>query len=172
MGDDHHREVQFTLQIADFSEDPVLHDDVQGRRGLVRDDEVRLAGERHRDHRALLHPAGKLVRISVRSMAGTEALVRGMPAGRIAGMSCTARADPAWARRNFSSCVRGARKTSSPATRTSPVTMRAFEGRICKMPKANVVLPHPDSPTRPTVLLRSAVKSTPSTALTWPLRTR
>src|SRR5437870_4569080 len=48
----------------------------------------------------------------------------------------------------------------------------AFAGRICRMPKAKVVLPHPDSPTRPTVLLRSAVKSTPSTALTWPLRTR
>ncbi len=32
------------------------------------------------------------------------------------------------------------------------------------MANAIVVLPHPDSPTSPTVLLRSAVKSTPSTA--------
>src|SRR5439155_24753871 len=28
---DHHGEVEFPLQIADLSEDPVLHDDVQGR---------------------------------------------------------------------------------------------------------------------------------------------
>src|SRR3989454_987789 len=41
--DDDHRDVQRPLQVADLREDPVLHDHVQGRRGLVRDQELRVA---------------------------------------------------------------------------------------------------------------------------------
>ena len=44
-------------------EDLRLDRHVERRRGLVRDQELRLAGERHRDHRALAHAARELVRV-------------------------------------------------------------------------------------------------------------
>ena len=50
---------------SDFEqlEDLSLDRDVERRRRLVGDQQLRLAGEGHRDHRALPHPAGELVRI-------------------------------------------------------------------------------------------------------------
>src|SRR5213594_4310023 len=65
VGDDDHRDVHLPLQVADLREDPVLHDHVEGRRRLVRDEELRAAGEGHRDHRPLPHPAAELVRVAV-----------------------------------------------------------------------------------------------------------
>ena len=44
-------------------EDLRLDRDVERRRRLVGDQQLRLAGERHRDHRALAHAARELVRI-------------------------------------------------------------------------------------------------------------
>ena len=43
-----------------------LHGDVEGGRRLVGDDELRPAGHRHGDHRALAHAAGELVRVLAR----------------------------------------------------------------------------------------------------------
>jgi hypothetical protein len=39
-----------------------LHGDVERRRRLVGDQELRIAGDRHRDHHPLRHAAGQLVR--------------------------------------------------------------------------------------------------------------
>ena len=44
-------------------EDLRLNHDVQRGHGLVRNDELRVAGKGHRDHHALSHPAGELVRV-------------------------------------------------------------------------------------------------------------
>src|SRR3989442_2000998 len=65
--DDDHRDVQLPLEVPDLREDPVLHDHVERRRGLVRDQELRVAREGHRDHRPLPHPAAELVRVAVRA---------------------------------------------------------------------------------------------------------
>ena len=53
------------LQLADQLEDLRLDRDVERRGRLVGDQELRRAGERHRDHHALAHAAGELVRIIV-----------------------------------------------------------------------------------------------------------
>ena len=50
---------QLTQQVEDLR----LDRDVERRRRLVGDQQLRLARERHRDHRALAHPARELVRV-------------------------------------------------------------------------------------------------------------
>ena len=55
--------------------------------------------------------------------------------------------------------------TSRPSSRTRPLVGRSRRSSM----RAVVVLPHPDSPTSPTVSFRSIVKLTPSTAFTWPV---
>ena len=51
------------LHLLDESEHLALHGHVQRRRRLVRDDELRAAGEGDGDQHALAHAAGQLVRI-------------------------------------------------------------------------------------------------------------
>ena len=51
------------LQAREQLEDLALHRHVERRGRLVGDQQLRLARERHRDHHALLLPAGELVRI-------------------------------------------------------------------------------------------------------------
>ena len=50
-------------EVAQEVEDLRLDRDVERRRRLVGDEELRLAGERHRDHHALAHAARELVRV-------------------------------------------------------------------------------------------------------------
>jgi hypothetical protein len=65
VGDHDDRGVELGLQFLDELEDLRLHGDVQRRGRLVGDEEVWVAGQRHRDHGALAHPARELVRIVV-----------------------------------------------------------------------------------------------------------
>ena len=51
------------LQRAQQVEDLRLHGDVERGRGLVGDEQARVADERHRDHHALAHAARELVRV-------------------------------------------------------------------------------------------------------------
>ena len=62
---------ELTQQVEDLRLDRHVE---RGRR-LVGDQELRLAGERHRDHRALAHAARELVRV----VAGAAAFALGMP---------------------------------------------------------------------------------------------
>src|SRR5580765_2247114 len=65
VGDQDHRRVELVLQAVDQLDDLRLDRHVERRRRLVRDQHVRVARERHRDHRALAHSARKLVWIIV-----------------------------------------------------------------------------------------------------------
>ena len=56
------------LQVRQQVQDLRLDGDVERRRRLVGDQQLRLAGERHRDHHALAHAAGELVRIVVEAL--------------------------------------------------------------------------------------------------------
>ena len=60
--DEQHREPELILQLLQEPQDLRLHHHVERGRRLVGDHQVRLARERHRDHHALLLPAGELVR--------------------------------------------------------------------------------------------------------------
>ena len=70
MGDQHHRHAEAVLHVLQQVEDLRLDGDVERGGRLVGDDELRLAGQRHRDHDALAHAAGELVRVIVHAACG------------------------------------------------------------------------------------------------------
>src|SRR6476659_8203150 len=63
VGDKEDREAEAGLEILDLLHDLLLHDDVERCCRLVEDHHWWIEGEGHRDHRALAHTAGKLVRV-------------------------------------------------------------------------------------------------------------
>ena len=67
VGDEGDRHALLVLQQFDQLEDFGLDRDVERGRRFVRDQQLRLAGERHRDHHALAHAAGEPVRILVQA---------------------------------------------------------------------------------------------------------
>ena len=62
VGDQDDRGAGLVAQVAHEVEDLGLDRHVERGRGLVGDQQLRLAGKRHRDHDPLCHPAGHLVR--------------------------------------------------------------------------------------------------------------
>ena len=69
VGDHHDRHAELALERQKQVEDLRLGRDVERRGGLVGDQELGPAHQRHRDHHALAHAAGQLVRIGVRAIA-------------------------------------------------------------------------------------------------------
>ena len=63
MGDEQHRGAVIALQVADQRQDLLLRGDVERGGRLVRDQQLRLQHQRHRDHDALALAAGKPVRV-------------------------------------------------------------------------------------------------------------
>ena len=70
VGDQQHRDAEAVLVIVHQREDLRLDGDVQCRRRLVGDQQLRLTTQRHRDHHPLAHAAGKLVRIVAEPLVG------------------------------------------------------------------------------------------------------
>ncbi len=64
--DEDEREAEVPAEPVEQLQDLRLHHHVERRRGLVGDQHLRVAGERHRDRRPLAHPARELVRDSAR----------------------------------------------------------------------------------------------------------
>ena len=67
MRDEHQRHVLFLLQFQQQLDDLRLDGHVQRRRRLIGNQQLRSTGNCHRDHHALAHPTGKLVRIYVQT---------------------------------------------------------------------------------------------------------
>ena len=65
VGDEQHRHAEPRLQLLQQGEDLRLHGDVERGGRLIRDEEIRLVGECHGDHRALALAAGELVGIAL-----------------------------------------------------------------------------------------------------------
>ena len=70
VGDEQQRHVHARLQILQQLQDLGLDGDVEGRRRLVGDEQVRLVGQRHGDHHPLLLAARELMRVGVEPAAG------------------------------------------------------------------------------------------------------
>jgi oligopeptide/dipeptide ABC transporter ATP-binding protein len=68
------RRTGLALQPSDQGQDFGLRGDIERRRRLVGDQKARLAGKRHRDHHALTHPAGELMRILAHPALGCRNL--------------------------------------------------------------------------------------------------
>ena len=71
------RRAELGLEPVDQLEDLRLHGHVERGRRLVGDQQLRLVDQRHRDHRALAHAAGELVRVGADAAFGC-----GMPTRR------------------------------------------------------------------------------------------
>ena len=69
VADVEHGRVQPFLQLGEQVQDPRLDRDVQGGRRLVGDQQLGVRRQRLRDHHALLHATGELVRIPVHHLA-------------------------------------------------------------------------------------------------------
>ena len=65
VGDDDDRGVELALQVLEQVEDLRLHGHVERGGRLVGDQQARVVDQAHRDHRALAHAAGELVRVVV-----------------------------------------------------------------------------------------------------------
>ena len=70
VGDEDDRHAHLFLQLPDELEDLRLNGHVERCRRFVGDKQGRLAGQGHRDHDALAHPPGKLVRIPLEDLLG------------------------------------------------------------------------------------------------------
>ena len=72
VADDDHRQAGVADQSAQQAEDLGLHRDVEGGRGLVGDQQLRLTGQRQRDADPLCHTAGQLVRVALQHPLGVD----------------------------------------------------------------------------------------------------
>ena len=70
VGDQHQRHAGAVLEVQQKIEDLRLHGDVERRGRFVGDQKFGRAGERHRDHHALAHAAGELMREGVQPPLG------------------------------------------------------------------------------------------------------
>ena len=158
-------------------EDLRLDHDVERRRGLVPDDQRRVAGERHRDHHALAHAARELVRVALPRFRLDAHQLEQLPAARSRSRAPSAHRGGGSARRSgrrrdwtglrafiapwkmmlMSRQRCGAAGPRSWATSSMPKSrmrlpevIRPFVGSSRTMiESAVVVLPQPDSPTSP-----------------------
>ena len=149
VGDHDEGEAETLGELGEQVADLRLHDDVERGRGLVGEQHLGLAGERHGDHGALAHAAGELVRVAARHR-GRQAdeleqlAVRGARLGR-ARAACGRPSD------RRSACRRGApgswrswrpgrpwRRASSAPPARSPRRARARRrrrGARCRRPR-------------------------------------
>ena len=170
---------ELALQALQQREDLRLHGHVERRRRLVGDQQLRLVGERHRDHRALAHAAGELVRVLVDAPAGIgdpdeaqqldRALARlrlgdvAVGAHRLDQLRCrpcragaARRAGPGRSSRSRCPGSRAAPPRSSasrsrPSNRIRPEMLAPCARVSPSIVSDATVLPEPDSPTIPSV---------------------
>ena len=185
-------------QLAQEVEDAGLDRHVERGRRLVRDQDARVAGERHRDHHALPHPARELVRVLVDpALPGSGMWTRSSSsiarASRVAparGSRCL-RSDLADLladaqhgverghrlledERDLAAAHRcgGASAARAggrrPRSALLPVTV-AVAGSSPRIESAVTLLPQPDSPTMPSTSRGASVSDIRSTACTVPV---
>ena len=162
------------LQLDEQVEDRRLHRDVERRGRLVADDELRVAGERARDRDALLQAARELHRLlRQRPLGQPNAARRARAMPLLGGRPLRGRASffsersrirrTEWRRFSAesgfwnticsdaevrrSSASGSAARSAVPSSVTAPLVGSTIPSSV----RASVVLPLPDSPTRPSV---------------------
>ena len=180
VGDDHDRHPELALQAFEQREDLRLHGHVERRRRLVGDQQLRLVGERHRDHRALAHAAGELVRVLVDAPRAGRGCPTSPSSSTARSRACALETSLVGAHRldqlRRRPCRTGAARTAGPgrssrcrcrgsrAARSSDSVTRSrpsnrMRPEMCapwlrvspSVVSEATVLPEPDSPTIPSV---------------------
>ena len=182
--------------VAQQVEDLRLDRHVERGRRLVGDEQLRLARERHRDHRALAHAAGELVRIVLQPrlrvrdpdlveqlgsarrgflLVHAEMRLRAAreSGGRSSAPGSGSSSDPGRSSRSACRGGRASARRSSPSAprpsnRALPAVTRPARGRIPSSASDVTLLPQPDSPTIPSVSPGAMSNETPLTACTVP----
>ena len=72
MGHKYNRQIALLLLLTQQDQDLDLHRGVEGGGRLIRQQQLRVAGEREGDHRPLAHSAGHLVRVSIQPPLGAR----------------------------------------------------------------------------------------------------
>ena len=117
--DQDHGGAELGSQARDQLEDLRLDGDVERRRRLVGDQQLRVVDQRHRDHHALAHAAGQLVRIARASRSGVAGC-RPPSASRRRGARPRRRRDVACAARSASIDLPADRCRPGSATSSGP----------------------------------------------------
>ena len=181
VADHHHPDAAVADQVGQHVEHLGLHHHVERGGRLVGDDQLGVAGQRHRDHHPLLLAAGELVGVACGRGRGrarpARAARRRAPAprlgqprlvhldrlGDLAPIRCTGLSEcsapwntiEAPAQRTARSSPQRMRQdVVARRSSTSPVTV-ALGGCSRRMVLASVDLPQPDSPATPTIWPRS-----------------
>ena len=187
--------------VAQQVEDLRLDRHVERRRRLVGDQQLRLAGERHRDHRPLAHAARELVRVVLQPQLGArdpDLLEQLRPRGRRASLrsgrsasraprgsggrsSAPGSGSSSGPGRSSRSPCRGSLRSSRvleleqvPALEHRPAAgdPRRCAARIPSIASEVTLFPQPDSPTIPSVSPGAMSNETPLTAWTIPRSVR
>jgi hypothetical protein len=178
-------------------EDPILRDHVERGGGLVGDQERRSEGQRHGHQRALPHAATELVRVVLRArgvdphqreqvagarsrLASSDALVRDEhlldlssdAEHRVEGVHRGLRHERDLLPANGAHVHLVERDQIPPVEANGAAVDAALGGSTFTMARPTVVLPQPDSSTRPTVSPRAILNETPSNARTIPTDVR
>ena len=188
VGDQQQPHVQPGLQLVQQPQDLGLDGHVERGGRLVGDQQLRLAGQRHRDHHALAQAAGQLVRVRVeplgraRNADQAEDLL-GPPRGPAPGTGPggSGPGSAIWSpivMVGFRLVIGSWNTMATCAPRTSRISVRAQRHQVLPgqahgaghdppglgssrmIDMAVIVLPQPDSPTRPTVSPCRMVKDT------------
>ena len=191
--DQDQRRVLLGDELAQEVEDLRLDRHVERRRRLVGDQELRLAGQRHRDHRALAHAARELVRVVVqpRRRAGDADAVEQLGGALLRHRPCPCRSGSRAPRgsggrssapgsgsssgpgRSSRSPGRGSPRSSSSESFSRsrsveharvPEVTRPARARIPSSASEVTLLPQPDSPTIPSVSPGAMSNEMPLTA--------
>ena len=187
MGDEEHRQAEALAQVVQQVDDLRLDRDVERRDRLVGDDEARLDGERAGDADALPLPAGELVRIAPRVLgreadqreqlgdprrarrAGMQAVGRQRLAERVADAQARVEARVRVLEDDLQAAPKGphrARRQRREVDALEDGSAPAVGSISFSTERPIVLLPEPDSPTRPSTSPGAISKLTSSTART------
>ena len=186
VGDEEVRQAELALELAQQVQHLRLDGHVQRRDGLVADDELGPQRQRAGDADALPLAAGELVRVApgVSGHQPTRSIIRRTLTRRSAALPCRGSSGPRRCSRPPACAGRAAYGSWKMICMSRPVqlagcgfedvslrhrTDRPDVGSIRRSRRRpTVVLPQPDSPTRPSVSPRLMLKLTSSTACTQP----
>jgi hypothetical protein len=189
VADEQHAHAVLALHLGDQLQDLALDGHVQRRGRLVGDQQLGLAGQRHRDHHALLLAAGQLVRIGAQAplrlghadfgqqllgalqrLACATAQVLDQRLAQLRPMVNTGFSEVigSWKTQAMSlprsACSSGSGMPSRSGPATGCALRSALSGSRFRIDIAVTLLPEPDSPTSATVAVLGMSKLMPLTA--------